>query len=318
MGATRHFNPGGNMRIQTVLLGIWITSCAAPETDGGNGTVSGDGSEDKVIFSSAPITEAEEAAARDALLSRIDATHLRLAPMGNVEQSAGFDAQAVEAALETATGSSLQTEWAGTRWMASGATHQASYDVATGELLIADAATYERALSHAPDAQFLAHATALFGGLAQDSIDALVDLKHLGVTERDFAEPNSNVETRIGTKVFAMRRLGGLRVAGNRMVASYKTDGTLRTVRGRWPSIDLAHSTLSSNLSQAEVVQKAIDTLIAAEVRSEGQDPIRLESFYELREGTTGWIAVLRAAAINQTLGSNGEPGRIERHDFDL
>ena len=261
----------------------------------------------------------EQDAQRAELRARIDDERLILIPSAIDTQVDGFDADKAAQALTQATQSTYQVQWQGALWGAASETHQVSFDTETGVLSIADTGDYEPGLSHAPDTQVLAHATELFEALAADTANAAIEIKHLGVTNRQVGDPNSNVDERIGSKVFALRRLNGLRVAGSRMVASYKTDGTLRTVRGLWPTIDLSHSKLASELSRNEAIELALSTLLRDGVQMRGDDRISLETFYELRRdpalGT--WVAVLRAAATNQTYGPDG-PSRIERHDFDL
>lgn len=301
------------MRIQILLLGVWVMGCAAKEIDADHQETRPASSERVASTTSAALGED-----RMGLISRLDVSRLRLGPVTAVSPSAAFDTQIVSAAFSEATGSTFATEWAGPRFNLASETHQAFYDIESGQLSVADTADYESGLAHAPDAQFLAGATALFTAIAADASEAEIDLKHLGTTAREVGASSNTAEARLGTKVFAMRRLGGLRVAGNRMVASYKTDGTLRTMRGLWPAIDLAHSQLTSTLTQAQAVERAIDTLIEAGARGNGNEPIVLESFYELRPGASGLIAVLRGSAIRQSVNGEGMPGRIQRHDFDL
>lgn len=301
------------MRIQSLLLAIWITGCAAKGIDVDPQETRTAPSERVTSTKSVALDDE-----RSGLLARLDASGLQLGPVTTVSSSAAFDTQIASAAFAEATGSTFTTEWAGPRFHLASETHQAFYDIESGLLSVADTADYELGLAHAPDAQFLAGATALFTAIAADASEAEIDLKHLGTTAREVGASSNSAEARLGTKVFAMRRLGGLRVAGNRMVASYKTDGTLRTMRGLWPAIDLAHSQLTSTLTQTQAVARAVDTLIEVGARGDGTEPIVLESFYELRPGGTGLIAVLRGSAIRQSVNGEGMAGRIQRHDFDL
>jgi len=301
------------MRIQSLLLGVWMMGCTAKELDADHHETSR--APDERVASSTSAALGED---RTGFMARLDASGLKLGPVTPVSPPAAFDAQVASAAFAEATGSTYAMEWAGSRFNLASETHQAFYDLESGQLGAADTSDYELGLAHAPDAQFLAGATALFTALAADASEAEIDLKHLGTTAREVGASSNSAEARLGTKVFAMRRLGGLRVAGNRMVASYKTDGTLRTMRGLWPAIDLAHSQLTSTLTQTQAVERAIDTLIEAGAPADGTEPIVLESFYELRPGGTGLIAVLRGSALRQSVNGEGAPGRTQRHDFDL
>ena len=312
---TRGIFLGVYMRIYGMFLGSLLASCAVEGPDSLQ-AVEGQHRAELIEAASSPEALAE---ARGLLSARIDTSRLNLSPAADVTAPAVFDGSVVTNALQAATGSLFVASWAGPKWNASSETHQVSLDMESGAVLIADAGEYERGLAQADDATFLANASALFNAIAPDAAAALLEVKHLGGTTQQMQGEPQPQDARLGSKVFAFRTLGGLRVAGNRMVASYKTDGTLRTVRGLWPAIDLDNSQLSSALSQGQVVERALEVLLAANVRRTGDDVIELESFYELRTNASGQrVAMLRASALVQTFGPDGAAGRVERHDFDI
>lgn len=306
---------GKTMRMYGLLVSAVLASCAAadpvvgPEEDGQSQTA---------LEATEQLTDSL-AQSRTLLIGRIDTGRLHLQPLTEIRPGQAFDSDALSAAMQAATGHVLEGGWNGTTFAASSALHEVTFDEQTGSLLIADTGNYEMGLTHATDEVFLATTQSLFNAVASDTSEALTEVKHLGATAREIGSDGEPVPARIGTKVFAFRTLGGLRVAGNRLVASYKTDGTLRTVRGLWPAIDLERSKLRSTLSVDEVVTRALDVLIAANARVLGDDPIAIETFYELQRTEDGeHVAVLRASALVQTLGPDGTPGRGARHDFDI
>lgn len=254
--------------------------------------------------------------ARERIAARMDASGLALGPREDVTEALPFDVERIVEALTQATGSKLEAQWADPVLSAQAEGISFTFDAATGHVLFETALSYVDGLERATDAWFQDEASRLFAGLVGESSE--VTVKHLAATSRDLATGTLTESGRLGTKVFAFRKLGGIPVAGNRLVASYLTDGRLKTVRGLWPRINLARSRLSSELSVDEVVARAADLLVEHRVNPDREEPIVLESFYELRPDAEGWVAVLRAAALVVTYGHENEPGRRERHDFDL
>jgi hypothetical protein len=298
---------GNNMRRLLWAIVILSTGCAADE-------VARPAHEQR-----AQAQALDTRTARDKLRARIDTSALALGPMEAVGEADPFVEDRALAGLADATGGKYAGGWEGSVWQASNDVYKASFDRGSGNLLITGPESYARGLEHATDDVLNKQGTALLGSFVADLDTAYVEVKHLGSTMKALEgdEPAEATE-RVGSKVFAFRKLGGLRVAGNRLIASYRTDGKLRVARGLWPHIDVAHSRLNALVDRAEAVERALDLLLEHNVNPDRQDPIALESFYELRQGETGWVAVLRAAALVTAYGNDEQPGRRERHDFDL
>jgi hypothetical protein len=303
------------MRTGWLLLGILALGCEAQGVDAP--TTSTQSVNQAAVDQVAPLADA--IAAR--LLARIDASRLALGPLEPVEAAPAFDERAALAALHDATGGEFKVEWFESSWQASDGSYQALLDARSGRLSVTGPEAYDAGLKPVSDDELLERGTALLRGFAPDLPKELV-LKHLGGTLRyvadDVPAEKQNSEERLGSKVFAIRELGGLPVAGNRLVASYLNDSRLMGVRGVWPAIDLARSRLRSDMRQDEVVAKAVALLVEHGVNPDREEPIVLESFYELRPDANGWVAVLRASALVVSYNGEDEPGRRERHDFDI
>lgn len=291
---------------------ILCIGCAAEEDSS-----SPSSDESEVDLNPAELAEESLDERRALFAARLDPSELALGPLTPVEAAVPFDESKVLEALSQATGASFTAQREGGRWSASSETHDVEIDLEDGTIDVASEEGYIRDLKHAPDAMFETSAKALFSAIASDTSEANVRLMHLGATTRVIAT-GAQTDARIGTKVFAIRRLGGLRVANSRMVASFNTDGKLRAVRGRWPEINLKDSKLTSSLTQDQVLERALNVLADSKVTADDREPIRLESFYELQKTEAGTIAVLRAAVLVRTRNAEGELGRGERHDFDL
>jgi hypothetical protein len=305
------------MRSSWLLLGLLGVGCAAREVDAPVETEPV--AQQVAELDVAPA--AEEARAR--LAQRLDARGLALGPREPVEHAAAWDQERALAALRGATGRAFQAGWSESEWIADDGEYRAAVDARSGRVRVRGLDAYDARLAHAPDDVIRARGAALLAGFATDlprPQDLIV--KHLGGTTRslepDVPDEAQNVDERMGSKVFAFRKLGGLPVANNRLVASYLNDGRLLGVRGRWPAIDLERSRLRSDMRADEVVERALGLLVERGVNPHRPEPIVLESFYELRPEGSGWVAVLRASALVVSYNAEGEPGRRERHDFDL
>jgi hypothetical protein len=256
--------------------------------------------------------------AREQLRARLEPSRLHLGPLESVAEASEFEQGAALSGLVGVAGQSFDSQMAGTLWKATSERYRASFDTLSGRFDLEGGADYQRGLAHAPDDLFHERARALLSGLAGDVPGHTFELKHLGATTRVLGSEVTQSDARIGSKVFVLRRLGGLRVAGNRLVASFATDGTLVDARGLWPHIDVAHSQLSAQLSAAEASERALDLLLEHGVEPQRSEPIVLESFYQLEPGPEGMVARLRAAALVIAYNHEQQPGRRERHEFDL
>ena len=266
----------------------------------------------------AQATEALEDTARERLRARLDDARFQLGPTANVAEAAEFDASTALQGLRAVTEQELESEVAGSTWRASGASYSASFELVSGRFMLSGRREYQAGLAHAADDVLYERARTLLSGLASDVADHALDLKHLGATTRLLGDEVEQVDERIGSKVFVIRRLGGLRVAGNRLVASFATDGTVIEARGIWPRVDVANSQLSSTLALEDAKERALDVLVAHGVNPNRAEPIVLESFYQLEPGPEGMVARLRGAALVTSYNHEEQPGRRERHEFEL
>lgn len=297
------------MHVRTLLTSALLLSCASEQNHAMNTPTP----EPELAQA-----ELEEGPARARLAQRLDDTGFALGPLENVAQALEFDAASVLDGLSRVTGEAFEAEASGVAWRATSASYSAEFDAARGQFAVTGTREYQRGLPVAADELFSERTLTLLSGIASDVADHALDLKHLGATTRELGEQVGESDVRVGSKVFVVRRLGGLRVAGNRLVASFATDGTLVGVRGLWPSIDLAHSRLSSSLGLDEARERALDLLLLDGVNPEHDEPIVLESFYRLDVSEHGVVASLRGAALVTSYNNDGLPGRRERHEFDL
>jgi hypothetical protein len=269
-----------------------------------------------------PEKAAQESAAlddaRELLRARLDDSRLFLEPIENPTQATAFDPEAALAAMSDVAEQSFRAEASGSRWRASSDSYVATFDRESGRFELSGTPDYQFGLVHADDALFYERARTLLSGLAPDVSEQAFDLEHLGASTRTLGDPVIQTDERMGSKVFVLRSLGGLRVAGNRLVASFATDGRLVSARGLWPTIDLAHSQLDAALTLDEARERALDLLVAHGVNPNRTDPIVLESFYQLEPGPEGMVARIRAAALVVSYNHEEQPGRRERHEFEL
>jgi hypothetical protein len=120
--------------------------------------------------------------------------------------------------------------------------------------------------------------------------------------------------------VYFQRVLGDVEVAGQRLVASFKLDGTFRKLRGRVTPIDYERSQLRSTLTSDAFVERALDALIAARVPLDSTLPIHLYTYFRPRPTAPacGPAPVdLRGLAIVELRGPQGS-NRMAQYDFDI
>jgi hypothetical protein len=295
------------MRIRSLSASlVFVWSCAAERGDSQQ--------------TAAPVVQALEEAAevRETLRARLDTSRLLLAPVRALDERDAFDGARALAGLEQVTGQSLEAQTSGSTWHAEGGDYSVSFDARSGALSLRAERSYERGLARAADAQLEELARTLLTGFASSVSKQTSHLQHLGSTTRVLGEDEPPSDERLGSKVFVIRRLGGIRVAGSRLVVSFATDGRLVSARGLWPAIELRDSQLTSSLSLEQASERALDVLLANGVNAEREDPIYLETFYQLEPAAEHSVVRLRAAAIVTAYDHEETPGRRVRHEFDL
>lgn len=280
---------------------------------------------DSAIPEQSPVTpSAEEAQAetRNLLRSRLDlagSSIKRVAAEAIADDATKPSTEALQAALLSDAGfipASIRTQ--GSSVVAESALQSLEFDPVTRTVSFTDQRPY--------DVATIANVTG--AALEQRSASLLMAL---GISSQDSGKPEvvsfggeakslsggDSVKQRLGTKVFYIRQIGGVRVPGHRMVFSYAKDGSLRAMRGQWPKLDIPSSKLSTTLSDASIVERALDTLILSKANAQGSSPIHLETFLVPDEGVASPAVKLRAAALLQAEGPDG-PGRGVRYEFDL
>lgn len=107
----------------------------------------------------------------------------------------------------------------------------------------------------------------------------------------------------VASKVVIVRRLGGIPVAGDRIVLTYAIDGTLVKVIGRWEPIDYENSALSSSLDDAAIIERAAERLAASGIDSERVQSLGLRIIYVRNESQRDRIELQAevAARIEQS-----------------
>lgn len=118
---------------------------------------------------------------------------------------------------------------------------------------------------------------------------------------------------RVGYKVFVHRTLGGIRVAGDRLVFTFDLTGGLKKVLGRWRSLDPSRSqfTARSAQSSGDVVAAALEALSANGVHSFDVERIVVSTEYEI----SGNVATLKGAVTVYRNGPYPTPSVIR---FDI
>lgn len=81
-------------------------------------------------------------------------------------------------------------------------------------------------------------------------------------------------EREVARKVFYHRGVGGVEIAGDRVVVSYAKDGSLRKILGMWRQIDWESSKLTSDKTEQDVVDMAME-----EIKLSGALPDEISSF---------------------------------------
>jgi hypothetical protein len=195
--------------------------------------------------------------------------------------------------------------------------------------LVRDDGAYDPALKGGlDDAKLLAATLGLLrgvGALDAETGNSQVRTLMAGTrTDRTASSPSATppgVTSRaLGKKVFVRRTIGGIEVAGQSAVASFKLDGTFRKLRGRWSGVAYDESQLASSLDRKAFVERALDALLEAGVAADSTLPIQLLTYF--RPSPTamcGTVRVdLRGMALVGTRGPDGAPGRIVQIDFDV
>jgi hypothetical protein len=122
----------------------------------------------------------------------------------------------------------------------------------------------------------------------------------------------------LARKVFVYRKVGGISVKADRLVITFAVDGTFRKMLGRWHPVDYKASYLSSTLTPAQFVEAALDMLVAKNVSTQSDLPIRLFTDYVPLEASPGvFVLDLKGVAMVSLHGPNGTQ-LWDRYDFDI
>lgn len=304
----------GVYRLFAVLTLLGLVACAAGQDPQANGT-----------DARVPAQISALSAARDALRSRIDIAHsaidLRveaseIPPQRALDIGVFMTALAELASLEPAPDSV---------WTGDGFSHfvigtqTARLVPGTRYVDVHDSRGYAAETARDPsDEELTTVGTRVMDALGIDPREGRAEVVSLGSESADASAATGTRVERVGRKVFFFRTLGGVPVAGARMVFSFAPDGSLRHIRGWWPVLDLAHSQTVSALSDAEVVERALDALIAGNAQTDSNVPITLETFLAVDEGESISTVRLRAAARTNGVDPEGNLTRGIRYEFDI
>jgi len=119
-------------------------------------------------------------------------------------------------------------------------------------------------------------------------------------------------------KVFFFREVGGIHVALNKLVFTYRLDGEFLTMAGRWVKIDYENSKLSSEISPEEFTDTMLDRLVEEQVHPDMVEEIRLSTFYRAVEYRPGkYILDLFGKARVVREGMEGM-GKIKEYVVDI
>jgi hypothetical protein len=294
-----------------------LSACSSGDVPGTPGeTAAGDGPV-------ASARQAVESPERDRLRARLSASSLSLrlgVPAAERPGQNDLDLNRFRQALGDVTGQPVELpEPAGDKLFMKAGTQAIFLDPRTRYMNIVDSRGYVYETSRDVSDDQLARASRdLLQVMGIDPREAETEVVALG-GESAAASGNGTTVERVGRKVFHFRKLGGIPVGSNRMVFSYALDGSLRHVRGTWPAIDYAGSYLESRLSIDEIVERALDAMLASQESTVSNTPVQIETFFEVADefapGTT--TVKLRAAATTQASSESG-PGRGVRYEFDI
>jgi len=153
-------------------------------------------------------------------------------------------------------------------------------------------------------------------GATHDEIKAYS--KDIVAFNRD--NPFEEIECIPQTKGYHIDRfIGGIRVATNSIIISFRLDGSLLSITGRWTPVNYSNSQLSSEVTQSRMVELAVEKLESENVDLDSDHEITLGTFYQpVKNGIGEWILDLMGFAIVKHMDTDGRVIDSEGYEFDI
>lgn len=142
---------------------------------------------------------------------------------------------------------------------------------------------------------------------ARDEEMTWAEVRGVGAADDD-SGVSAGRARRVAHLVYIQRSIGGVRINGDRLIAEYALDGTLRGVRGQWRKVNYGASVLSTALTEEGVVQRALDLLVEMEIAPDSDLPIRIFTQYEVLPGNGHGEYKLRLEGVVE-VGLHGPSG---------
>lgn len=131
-----------------------------------------------------------------------------------------------------------------------------------------------------------------------------------GVTEEDLV---------VARKVFCRREIGGIRVLGDKIVASFTVDGQLRKVLGRWTPINYAESRLASTITEHDLVDRALNKIVDLGVTPTSTLWLKIGTGFRTDEYAPGRYRLVLVGLIDVAHDNGkGQVGMVESYDFPI
>jgi len=121
-------------------------------------------------------------------------------------------------------------------------------------------------------------------------------------------------------KAFLFERLlGGIQVVGNFITISFGMDGRLLAMVGRWVPVNYSGSQLYSNITEEQMVEKALQRLMYENVDPNEEHVITVGSYYNSVKKDSKWVldleGIVRAEKGN---GTERPTGGAKGGEFDI
>ncbi len=158
-----------------------------------------------------------------------------------------------------------------------------------------------------------ARAADVLGAADVDLSQAVIDVHDYAITGGYEGQPKTT--TIIGRKAFVYRYIGGVEVAGNKLVLTFALDGRLQKVVGTWSRVRYSNSILKSRLTTHQVRNRAADYLVNHDLLNEEN---RLAGAVGSHFIVTPTGSLKLMGFVNVQTIFSGQPGRVESYDFEI
>lgn len=120
-----------------------------------------------------------------------------------------------------------------------------------------------------------------------------------------------------GKFVLVQRTIGRIPVAGERISMLIDSDGLVRYMQGKWTPINFAESQLDANLTNEDVISKAVEELVVNGIRDVGDEKFTIRTHYAVEEKEPGSFTLKLRGSINTSSGLKDLVAKSFTFDLD-